>query len=1201
MNTRVSPNFQRLLLLGLALLILLGGSLESRATHLRSATISWKVLQSNPVRVEFKIVVAVRRNFYSPDLDVGDFFDEGIFDFGDGVTLSPTHFKVVELRALDGLVIGEARTIADGPIEKTYGANSEYTAFWTSSDRISELNNRANGNFFIQSKVAADRIRAQAIFGSPIIAMNPIEFVCGGFYDVQATGGQGATLLRYRISTDWDAVAGNAPMIRTDSAVTGSPPGADFLNAFRNRLALPPSLDTEKYWTIQIWVDAMSDQTTVLSSSAADFILKLGPPVPPRDIVITPGSGKNTISWTHSISTDNYRVEQTQQLDGNGIPTGFQLVGNTPNPTIDHNGTTPGIIYYYKVVAHNPCGESQSIAPQPPTPGAPTGLTAVPGNTTVTLSWNAAFGFVNAYSLERSLNTTPLDWQVVAVVGANTLSHTDTGLANGTSYIYRVRARNSSFDYGPYSNTATATPLAPPPVPTGVTEVDQIGYVSLTWNPINIQGVTFNVSRSTGSSGPFVRLNTIPVRNNGYADNTAEIGVTYYYVVSSQIQNSESANSSPAVDGVALPPVPDVPSGLAAMAGNNKVTLTWNIAANATSYKVKRSASANGPFNTLQTVASTMFIDTTAANGTKYYYVVSAVNANWESANSAAVSTTPYPPLTVSSPSWSAGTFQFNFIGGPANEVMTVASSQNLTDWTTDITTPASMRTLTGQTKTYTDSAAGTSQRFYRVRTLAEYGNIAVGFYTVTIPGRASANGPGGHALIAPNQLDRGSSLVSVLLAGLPANTVVSKMNSAGTYTDNTFNGTSWSVPGMVVEPWEAVFVRNPGTTPLDITFAGTLREGAVAHAAPAGYSLLASALPQASDLATIQYSPDDGDTASIWDEAAQGWGQGLGFYAGWGWFDNVLHRDYGDYPVGHGFVLSRAGASQKNWTRAFSVWSQKLVAAQFLSSSEFKMLLFGGKPDVTLNVEWSADLQTWTALPAVTLTGGITPVTDPSVAGVSARFYRASSILGRSHTAVGFYKVTVPGRQPDLSDGYALVAPRQLDRGANFTYSHVSSIFAGVPAGTSIQKMSSGGFLTDNFFNGTSWTYPSMIIGTNEAVFVRAPDTSDLTLTFLGTVREGQNPTWVGPSYSLTTSLIPKSFDMFSLAYSGSDDDQLWHWNESTQDYANGLFFISGAWYDDALNQSDGFFPLGRGLLLQRSTTGTKSWKEPFSAWANW
>lgn len=78
------------------------------------------------------------------------------------------------------------------------------------------------------------------------------------------------------------------------------------------------------------------------------------------------------------------------------------------------------------------------------------------------------------------------------------------------------------------------------------------------------------------------------------------------------------------------------PTGLAATPGNGLVNLTWNTTPGAASYNLKRATATGGPFTTLLGgILGTSAADTGVTDGGSYFYVVSAVNAGGESANSA--------------------------------------------------------------------------------------------------------------------------------------------------------------------------------------------------------------------------------------------------------------------------------------------------------------------------------------------------------------------------------------------------------------------------------------------------------------------------------------------------------------------------------------------------------------------------------------
>lgn len=95
------------------------------------------------------------------------------------------------------------------------------------------------------------------------------------------------------------------------------------------------------------------------------------------------------------------------------------------------------------------------------------------------------------------------------------------------------------------------------------------------------------------------------------------------------------------------PSAPTVPAGLTAIATNGQVSLSWSASSSATAYHIKRALVTGGAYTEIAAPTSTTYIDTGRTNGTTYYYVVSASNANGESANSAEASATPSTDLTA--------------------------------------------------------------------------------------------------------------------------------------------------------------------------------------------------------------------------------------------------------------------------------------------------------------------------------------------------------------------------------------------------------------------------------------------------------------------------------------------------------------------------------------------------------------------------
>lgn len=99
-------------------------------------------------------------------------------------------------------------------------------------------------------------------------------------------------------------------------------------------------------------------------------------------------------------------------------------------------------------------------------------------------------------------------------------------------------------------------------------------------------------------------------------------------------------------DGVTIQPdhwgsAPDAPTGLRAVPGAGGASLTWIASAGATHYQVKRGSGSGGPYSLIGSSGSPLFADSGLANGSTYYYVVSAVNAVGEGGDSDEVSATP--------------------------------------------------------------------------------------------------------------------------------------------------------------------------------------------------------------------------------------------------------------------------------------------------------------------------------------------------------------------------------------------------------------------------------------------------------------------------------------------------------------------------------------------------------------------------------
>ena len=95
------------------------------------------------------------------------------------------------------------------------------------------------------------------------------------------------------------------------------------------------------------------------------------------------------------------------------------------------------------------------------------------------------------------------------------------------------------------------------------------------------------------------------------------------------IINAETSTTAPSAQSTS---VLTNPTGLTAVSGDNRVDLSWNLVSGAISYKVKRSLVNGGPYETISSnISNITYTDTSALNGTVYYYVVTAVGSTLES------------------------------------------------------------------------------------------------------------------------------------------------------------------------------------------------------------------------------------------------------------------------------------------------------------------------------------------------------------------------------------------------------------------------------------------------------------------------------------------------------------------------------------------------------------------------------------------
>jgi len=326
----------------------------------------------------------------------------------------------------------------------------------------------------------------------------------------------------------------------------------------------------------------------------------------------------------------------------------------------------------------NPPPPSPTPTPpaHPPTPtaqvpDAPATVTASAGDGQVTVNWTTPAD--NGAALTSYLVSWPGGSTTVSAGARQT---TVSGLADGTSYVMRVAARNS-VGVGPATASAAVTPVSALHAPTGVTATaNPGGAVNVSWQGQSRSGVRYTVT--TGGS-------TVAQTTATHATASGlTLGQSYRFTVAA----SDGTRSLSATSGAVTPwAAPGAPSGLTATPGKGQIGLTWGAAptngSRITGYTVTGGAT--------RTVTGTSTTMTGLTTGQSYTFTVRAngsdPNGSGRTATGPGVSATATamaPPTVTITDAHIDGnqhpvvTFTLDDGGGPTTCVMTYLGSQSV-------------------------------------------------------------------------------------------------------------------------------------------------------------------------------------------------------------------------------------------------------------------------------------------------------------------------------------------------------------------------------------------------------------------------------------------------------------------------------------------------------------------------------------------
>ena len=229
---------------------------------------------------------------------------------------------------------------------------------------------------------------------------------------------------------------GYAPLATGTTAGTAHP-----LTASGGSLSASGVLDSmteTDYWSFSTSGGAIS--FTVSDPYSSDLGATYGNLHPKLEI--TDGSGNVVVGW--------------QDTDSGSVSWSGSLAAGSYRIVVGSHGISSAATannYGFDVGTYTISGTVSTL------PGVPTGVTAAPADSQVTVSWNPSGG-ATSYNLYRA---TTSGSEASYQTGITTTSFTDTGLTDGTTYYYEVSAVNASGESA-LSSEVQATPNPPPSV-----------------------------------------------------------------------------------------------------------------------------------------------------------------------------------------------------------------------------------------------------------------------------------------------------------------------------------------------------------------------------------------------------------------------------------------------------------------------------------------------------------------------------------------------------------------------------------------------------------------------------------------------------------------------------------------------------------------------------------------------------------------
>ncbi len=294
------------------------------------------------------------------------------------------------------------------------------------------------------------------------------------------------------------------------------------------------------------------------------------------------GAAEDHFGW--SVAVDGSTAVVGAYGDGSnkgaahimGIPSWTDISNSAPGEanatSYAVTGLTNDVVYTFQLrgvnaSGHSPASDRLDATPKA-VPYAPTNLSAAGGNGQVALSWDdPEDDTITGYKYSTDGGTT---FAEIGGSGATTTTYTVTGLTNGVTHTLALRAVNDLGNGAPSTVSALMVPVAP----ANLSAAPGDGKVALSWaDPGNATITKYQYSPDGGEN-----FSDFDGGSNSATTAYTVTGLTNYQEYSFQIRAVNASGEGPASNSASATPrapKPAKPTGLGAVAGDKKVTLSW--------------------------------------------------------------------------------------------------------------------------------------------------------------------------------------------------------------------------------------------------------------------------------------------------------------------------------------------------------------------------------------------------------------------------------------------------------------------------------------------------------------------------------------------------------------------------------------------------------------------------------------------------